>query len=113
MLGLLDAAEMRALYEEAVTAVGTHVTQGGLIWAHWRRFELAAASAHDRIERTRAVWLRQAMVPCPEEVSKQLVEEYRAWEAEVAGDAAEGLLRFKEAAEVSNPSFALIVIVAA
>ena len=100
MAGLVDSSALTLLYEEAVTAVGIHVAQGGLVWAHWRKHEQSTSG--DATERIRAIWLRQAMVPCLEDASNALVAEYRGWEQGVGGDSSEGLKRFKEAYEVTS-----------
>ncbi len=56
-----EVSRVRAIYEEALTAVGLHVSQGARLWAAYRRFEQRIMPHDD--ERVRKLYQRQLALP--------------------------------------------------
>lgn len=89
----------RSLCEEAITAVGLHVTEGHKVWDIFREFEmvLEGEGAAGQEERVRSVFHRQLAVP----LVHHRLEEYRKWEEAKGKDVPEVVQKNFEKAQAA------------
>jgi hypothetical protein len=85
-----DHAAVRTVYEDALTAVGLHVSEGARVWHAYRQFELKQeeGGSSDATERVRKLFVRQLGVPLAG--MDDTLQAYLAWETAHGGDPAQG-----------------------
>ncbi|XP_008547895.1 squamous cell carcinoma antigen recognized by T-cells 3 [Microplitis demolitor] len=85
-IGVCSTAEVRELFERALTATGLHVTRGAVTWEAYREYESILVSAvedsdrEEQINRVGTLFRRQ--LACPLQDMDKTLAEYQHWRSD-------------------------------